>query len=210
MPPLRATRLCSSLQETRVAYGIAWDSFSDERTIAGSLQHPSILPLSANWAFPATTGTDESSAGRYRWDYGVADRQSYSNFVRIDVSKPPNNSQEPPLNLGAESGKRKRSMGSRLKAQLRKFCTGLCGGLSRPLGKFVAQRLFGIQAGRNVKLRILCEKLPIISQRFFGIPPFRFYALADGIRRVLSASAFQPPQESPPDAQLQLALIWSA
>ena len=34
--------------------------------------------------------------------------------------------------------------------------------------------------------------------------------LADGIRRVLSASAFRPPQESPPDAQLELALIWSA
>ena len=64
--------------------------------------------------------------------------------------------------------------------------------------------------GQKMKLRILCEKLPIISQRFFGIPPFRFYALADGIRRVLSASAFRPPQESPPDAQLELALIWSA
>lgn len=35
-------------------------------------------------------------------------------------------------------------------------------------------------------MRILCEKLLIISQRFFGIPPFRFYALADGIQRILS------------------------
>ena len=51
--------------------------------------------------------------------------------------------------------------------------------------------------GQKMKLRILCEKLPIISQRFFDIPPFRFYALADGIRRVLSGGAFQPPQESP-------------
>ena len=64
--------------------------------------------------------------------------------------------------------------------------------------------------GQKMTLRILCEKLPIISQRFFGIPPFRFYALADGIRRVLSASAFRPPQESRPDAQLELALISSA
>jgi hypothetical protein len=31
--------------------------------------------------------------------------------------------------------------------------------------------------GQQMKLRILCEKLLIISQRFFGIPPFRFYAL---------------------------------
>jgi hypothetical protein len=27
--------------------------------------------------------------------------------------------------------------------------------------------------GQKMKLRILCEKLLIISQRFFGIPPFR-------------------------------------
>ena len=64
--------------------------------------------------------------------------------------------------------------------------------------------------GQQMKLRILAEKLLIISQRFFGIPPFRFYALADGIRRLLSGSAFRPPQESPPDTQLELALVWSA
>jgi hypothetical protein len=62
--------------------------------------------------------------------------------------------------------------------------------------------------GQQMKLRILAEKLLVISQRFFGIPPFRFYALADGIRRLLSGSAFQPPQESPPNPQLELALIW--
>ena len=38
--------------------------------------------------------------------------------------------------------------------------------------------------GQKMKLRILCEKLPIISQRFFGIPPFRFYTLADGLKRI--------------------------
>ena len=59
-------------------------------------------------------------------------------------------------------------------------------------------------------LRIFTEKLLVIFQRFFGIPPFRFYALADGIRRVLSGGAFQPKQESPPDTQLELALVWSA
>ena len=64
--------------------------------------------------------------------------------------------------------------------------------------------------GQQMKLRILTEKLLVISQRFFGIPPFRFYALADGIRRVLSGGAFQPQQESPPDTQLELALVWSA
>lgn len=54
--------------------------------------------------------------------------------------------------------------------------------------------------GQQMRLRILAEKLLIIWKRFFGIPPFRFYALADGIRRLLSGSAFQQPQESPPDA----------
>lgn len=43
---------------------------------------------------------------------------------------------------------------------------------------------------QQMKLRILIEKLLVISQRFFGIPPFPFYALADGIRRLLSGSAF--------------------
>ena len=64
--------------------------------------------------------------------------------------------------------------------------------------------------GQQMKLRILAEKLLVISQRIFGIPPFRFYALADGIRRLLSGSAFRPPQESPPNAQLELALVWPA
>jgi hypothetical protein len=64
--------------------------------------------------------------------------------------------------------------------------------------------------GQQMKLRILAEKLLVISRRFFGVPPFRFYALADGIRRLLSGSAFQPTEKSPPDAQLELALIWQA
>ena len=41
--------------------------------------------------------------------------------------------------------------------------------------------------GQQMRLRIL-DKLLIISQRFFGIPPFRFSALADGIRQILSHS----------------------
>ena len=52
--------------------------------------------------------------------------------------------------------------------------------------------------GQQMKLRILCEKLLIISQRFFGIPPFRFYALADGIRNILSGGSFTPPEMPPP------------
>jgi len=62
--------------------------------------------------------------------------------------------------------------------------------------------------GQKLKLKLLCEKLLIISRRFFGIPPFRFYALADAIRHVLSHSS--PPASLPPPDEwpLQLILAW--
>jgi hypothetical protein len=62
--------------------------------------------------------------------------------------------------------------------------------------------------GQQMKLRILCEKLLIISQRFFGIPPFRFYALADGIRTILSRGTFSPSEMPPPSPQMELTLGW--
>jgi hypothetical protein len=64
--------------------------------------------------------------------------------------------------------------------------------------------------GQKMKLRILCEKLLIISQRFFGIPPFRFYALADGIKKILSQTSPSPPGQVPPSLQLELLLGWDA
>jgi hypothetical protein len=39
--------------------------------------------------------------------------------------------------------------------------------------------------GQQMKLRILGEKLLVISQRLFGIPPFRFDAPADRGRKTL-------------------------
>jgi hypothetical protein len=60
--------------------------------------------------------------------------------------------------------------------------------------------------GQKLKLKILCEKLLIISRRFFGIPPFRFYALADGIRTVLTGSNPDPMPEPPTNLQLELLL----
>jgi hypothetical protein len=64
--------------------------------------------------------------------------------------------------------------------------------------------------GQEIKLRILTEKLLIISLRFFGIPPFRFYALAEGIRKMLSQG--RPPTCAPPADTwpLQLFLAWNA
>jgi hypothetical protein len=62
--------------------------------------------------------------------------------------------------------------------------------------------------GQKLKLRLLTEKLLIISLRFFGIPPFRFYALAEGIRKVLARG--RPPTPAPPPDTwpLQLFLAW--
>ncbi len=62
--------------------------------------------------------------------------------------------------------------------------------------------------GQKMKLRLLAEKLLIISLRFFGIPPFRFYALAEGIRKVFSQG--RPPSCAPPAETWpqQLFLAW--
>ncbi len=58
-----------------------------------------------------------------------------------------------------------------------------------------------------MNLRILCEKLLIISQRFFGTP-FRFYALADGIKNILSQTSPNPPDQQPPSLQMELLFAW--
>jgi hypothetical protein len=62
--------------------------------------------------------------------------------------------------------------------------------------------------GQKMKLRLLTEKLLIISLRFFAIPPFPFSALAEGIRKVLSQG--RPPACAPPPDPwpLQLFLAW--
>ena len=59
-----------------------------------------------------------------------------------------------------------------------------------------------------MKLRILCDRLLIISQRFFGIPPFRFYALADGIKNVLTRTCPDLLAQPPPSRQLELMFGW--
>ena len=64
--------------------------------------------------------------------------------------------------------------------------------------------------GQKLKLKILCQKLLIISRRFFGIPPFRFYALADGIKQILAGSSPDPLAQPPPHRQLELLLAWDS
>ncbi|MDQ2776332.1 MAG: hypothetical protein M3Y57_15665 [Acidobacteriota bacterium] len=64
--------------------------------------------------------------------------------------------------------------------------------------------------GQKLKLRILGEKLLITSQRFFGVPTFRFYALADGIKKIFSQASPSPPEKSLPSLQSELLLGWDA
>ena len=64
--------------------------------------------------------------------------------------------------------------------------------------------------GHRMKLRILCEKLLIISQRFFGIPPFRFYALADGIKTILAQTSPNSPRELTASLQMELFVGYEA
>ena len=67
---------------------------------------------------------------------------------------------------------------------------------------FTAARL-----GGEVKLSILAANILPAAQRIFGIPNFRYYALADAILNILSA--FKPPKrarEGPaPSPPLQMA-----
>lgn len=59
--------------------------------------------------------------------------------------------------------------------------------------------------GQKMKLRLLIEKILIFSERFFAIPLFRLYAVADGIRKVLSQG--RPPTVSLPPDEWPLQLI---
>jgi hypothetical protein len=42
-----------------------------------------------------------------------------------------------------------------------------------------------VYLGQNVKLKLLVEKIFLVSKRFFGVPSFFNYAIADGIYNLL-------------------------
>jgi hypothetical protein len=64
--------------------------------------------------------------------------------------------------------------------------------------------------GQRGKRRLLWERRLLLSPRFFGIPPFRFHALAEGSRKILSQPSPSPPERVPPSLQLELLLGWAA
>ncbi len=51
-----------------------------------------------------------------------------------------------------------------------------------------------VHLGQQTKLAILCHHALVASKRLFGIPDFRFYAIADGIREILFGRQ-RPPFE---------------
>ncbi len=42
-----------------------------------------------------------------------------------------------------------------------------------------------VYLGKSIKLKILVQHIEQAAKRIYGIPEFRFYALADGIKQVL-------------------------
>jgi len=59
--------------------------------------------------------------------------------------------------------------------------------------------------GTRIKLQILAVRAIAAAKRFFGVPDFRYYAIADGIRELLQRhprSGTPPPRA--PSAQLSL------
>ena len=49
-----------------------------------------------------------------------------------------------------------------------------------------------VHLGRRVRLQILLNKILEKSKRFFGIPSFKHYAVADGIFRLLFNAKWDP------------------
>jgi hypothetical protein len=70
--------------------------------------------------------------------------------------------------------------------------------------------LAAVHLGEGLKLRILARRVLKVAKRFFGVPDFHYYALADGIATILSHATVGPiarHDKAPPrrtDPQLTL------
>ncbi|MCX7012406.1 MAG: hypothetical protein NTW86_07570 [Candidatus Sumerlaeota bacterium] len=66
-----------------------------------------------------------------------------------------------------------------------------------------------VYLGQQTKLAVLCHHALTAARRLFGIPDFRYYAIADGIRALLVGRLTAPPfdfrrHEPQDDAQLDM------
>jgi len=68
-----------------------------------------------------------------------------------------------------------------------------------------------VHLGEGLKLRILARRVLKVAKRFFGVPDFHYYALADGIATILSHATVGPigrhGKAPPKTPQLQLLLF---
>jgi len=68
-----------------------------------------------------------------------------------------------------------------------------------------------VHLGEGLKLRILARRVLKVAKRFFGVPDFHYYALADGIATILSHATVGPigrhAKTPPRTPQLQLPLF---
>jgi len=55
--------------------------------------------------------------------------------------------------------------------------------------------------GRDTKLTVLCHHALTAAKRLFGIPDFRFYAITDGIKEILSGRRTAPFDFTRPDPE---------
>lgn len=65
-----------------------------------------------------------------------------------------------------------------------------------------------VYLGQRFKLKVMVEKVLLLSERFFGVPSFFNYAMADGIYKLLSAAktGLAGNYKPPPEDRFQLSL----
>lgn len=76
----------------------------------------------------------------------------------------------------------------------------------------VAMSFTMVHLGQQTKLTVLCHHALVAAKRLFGVPDFRYYALADGLRDLLAGRQggpwgdAEPPQDEPSDQLLLFGL----
>ena len=63
-----------------------------------------------------------------------------------------------------------------------------------------------VYLGKRAKLAILVQHIERVAKRIYGVPEFRFYAIADGIKQLLfgRAAGIGPPRHDPSSNRLPL------
>ena len=64
-----------------------------------------------------------------------------------------------------------------------------------------------IWLGETLKLAVLATRVAQLARRFFGVPDFHYYALADGLARLLSRLPWRRHLPTSPPTATQLSLF---